>query len=415
MQFLKAHLTKALVATLIVLIVSANLAQSSDVRTEEQQVDSRLTAASSRFSFKLYEQILKQRSDKNTFVSPASVMLALAMTYNGADGTTRQAMARALEVDGMSLEEVNRAFADLKSALTPTDPKIQIKIANSLWTRKGFTLKPAFVERNKQHYSAEIATLDFSNPTAATAINSWVNKNTEGKIEKIVEQVSNDDVLFLINAIYFKGQWKFEFKKENTKPDAFRVPGGEPRQVPMMSQSGSYLYYKGNIFQSVALPYGNSGKVSMYLFLPDEQTTLDQFEKNLTAQNWDTWMRSFGVAPGDLMLPRFKVEWESALNEALVAAGMAEAFDPARANFSQMAPISPTHNLFISEVKHKSVCEVNEEGTVAAAATSVRITVTSAQPPQEKFVMKVDRPFFFAIRDNETGVLLFMGSVTNPG
>jgi len=415
MQFLNAHLTKALVATLIVLIVSANLAQSSDVRTEEQQVDSRLTAASSRFSFKLYEQILKQRSDKNTFVSPASVMLALAMTYNGADGTTRQAMARALEVDGMSLEEVNRAFADLKSALTPTDPKIQIKIANSLWTRKGFTLKPAFVERNKQHYSAEIATLDFSNPTAATAINSWVNKNTEGKIEKIVEQVSNDDVLFLINAIYFKGQWKFEFKKENTKPDAFRVPGGEPRQVPMMSQSGSYLYYKGNIFQSVALPYGNSGKVSMYLFLPDEQTTLDQFEKNLTAQNWDTWMRSFGVAPGDLMLPRFKVEWESALNEALVAAGMAEAFDPARANFSQMAPISPTHNLFISEVKHKSVCEVNEEGTVAAAATSVRITVTSAQPPQEKFVMKVDRPFFFAIRDNETGVLLFMGSVTNPG
>src|SRR5688572_12211318 len=415
MQFLSAHLTKALVATLIVLIVSANLAQSSDVRTEEQQVDSRLTAASSRFSFKLYEQILKQRSDKNTFVSPASVMLALAMTYNGADGTTRQAMARALEVEGMSLEEVNRAFADLKSALTPTDPKIQIKIANSLWTRKGFTLKPAFVERNKQHYSAEIATLDFSNPTAATAINSWVNKNTEGKIEKIVEQVSNDDVLFLINAIYFKGQWKFEFKKENTKPDAFRVPGGEPRQVPMMSQSGSYLYYKGNNFQSVALPYGNSGKVSMYLFLPDEQTTLDQFEKNLTAQNWDTWMRSFGVAPGDLMLPRFKVEWESALNEALVAAGMAEAFDPARANFSQMAPISPTHNLFISEVKHKSVCEVNEEGTVAAAATSVRITVTSAQPPQEKFVMKVDRPFFFAIRDNETGVLLFMGSVTNPG
>jgi serpin B len=414
MKYFKAHFTKALVGSLVALIVSSNLALSSDIPTKEQQVDNRLTAASSRFSFRLYEQILKQRTEKNTFVSPASVMLALAMTYNGADGTTRQAMARALEIEGMSLEEVNRAFADLKSALSPADPKIQIKIANSLWAKKGFTLKPAFIERNKQHYAAEIATLDFSDPAATTTINSWVNKNTEGKIEKIVEQIKPEDVLFLINAIYFKGQWKFEFKKENTKPDAFRVPGGEPKQVPMMSQSGSYLYYKGNNFQSVMLPYGDTGRVSMYLFLPDEQTNLDQFEQNLTPENWDTWMRSYGLAPGDLMLPRFKIEWESELNNALKALGMAEAFD-GRANFSQMASIPSGKSLYISEVKHKSWCEVNEEGTVAAAVTSVRIGVTSAQPPQEKFYMKVDRPFFFAIRDHQTGVLLFMGSVTNPG
>ena len=179
----------------------------------------------------------------------------------------------------------------------------------------------------------------------------------------------------------------------------------------MMSQSGTYLYYKGQGFQAVALPYGQ-GSVSMYVFLPDEQSSLDQFEQDLTPEKWDTWMRSFRVAPGDLKLPRFKVEWGSQLNRALSALGMEEAFD-GRANFSQMAEMKSVNQLYISEVRHKSLCEVNEEGTVAAAVTSVGMGVGSAAPPP--FSMKVDRPFFFAIRDNRTGVMLFMGSVRNPG
>ena len=179
----------------------------------------------------------------------------------------------------------------------------------------------------------------------------------------------------------------------------------------MMSQSGSYLYFKGKDFQSVALPYGKGG-VSMYVFLPDEQRGLDQFERDLTSDNWDTWMKSFRVTPGDLMLPRFKVEWEFRLNDVLKALGMEEAFDD-RANFSLMAKLTSGNTLYISEVKHKALCEVNEQGTVAAAVTSVTMGVTSAPP--ERFSMKVDRPFFFAIRDNVTGVILFMGSVTNPG
>ena len=397
---------KALVASVLALIVYSNVALTSGQ-------DTRLTAASSRFSFKLYDQLVKRRTGGNTFVSPASVMLALAMTYNGAGGTTRQAMARTLEIEGMSLDDVNRAFADLKSALAPDDPKVQLKIANSLWVRNGFALNPAFVDRNKQSYAAEIASLNFRDPAAPKTINSWVSKNTNGKIEKIVDQINPDEVLFLINAIYFKGQWQFEFKKEDTKPDVFRLAGGQQKEVPMMSQSGKYFYYKGKDFQSIALPYG-TGKVSMYIFLPDEQKSLDQFEKDLTPANWDTWMNSFQLTPGDLMLPRFKVEWESGLNETLKALGMAEAFDPVRADFSQMAKVGPGNRLFISEVKHKSWCEVNEEGTVAAAVTSVGVGVTSVQVPREKFVMKVDRPFFFAIRDNRTGVVLFMGSVTNP-
>lgn len=404
----KVHSKKVFVTCVIALIVCSNLfGARGPSKGSEKQVDNRLTAASTRFAFKFYERI---RGNNNTFVSPASVMLALAMTYNGADGKTRDGMARALEVEGMSLEDVNRGFADLKSALVSTDPKIQLNIANSLWARNGFEFNPAFVERNKQHYAAEIASLNFSDPAATNTINSWVSKNTAGKIDKIIEQIKDGDILFLINAIYFKGQWQFEFKKENTKPDVFRLAAGQQKQLPMMSQSRSFFYYKGKDFQSVALPYGKGG-VSMYIFLPDELRSLKQFEQDLTPENWDGWMQSFRVQPGDLKLPRFKVEWESNLNDALKALGMEEAFDSQRANFSQMAKTA--NPLFISEVKHKAVCEVNEEGTVAAAVTSVTMGIASAPPPP--FSMKVDRPFFFAIRDNQTGVILFMGSVTNPG
>ena len=399
---------KSIIASLIAVIMCSNMALTS------QNNDDRLQAATSRFAFKLYGQIKKQPAGQNTFVSPASVMLALAMTYNGADGTTRQAMARTLELEGMSLDEVNRAFADLKSALKPTDSKVELKIANSLWARNGFVLKPEFIKRNKDYFQAEIASLNFADPAATKTINSWVSKNTEGKIDKILDRIDPSEVLFLINAIYFKGEWQFEFEKKDTKPDTFRLPGGERKEVPMMSQSRDFFYYKGKDFQSVSLPYG-TGSVSMYIFLPDEQTSLDQFERNLTPENWETWMNSFQPAPGDLKLPRFKVEWESSLNETLKAIGMAEAFDPQRANLSQIAAVSAGQNLDISEVKHKAWAEVNEEGTVAAAATSVGVALTSVQVPREKFVMKVDRPFFFAIRDNRTKVVLFMGSVANPG
>ena len=421
---IKAFSKKPLVAGCIALILWTNLAltgnngnvarRRAESNASVKTVDERLHAATTKFAFKLYDQIIKKSTGTNRFLSPASVMLALAMTYNGADGTTRQAMARALEIEDMSLDEVNRAFANLKSTLHPTDPKIQLKIANSLWIRNGFVVKPAFIARNKDFYEAETVSLNFADPAAADNINSWVNKNTEGKIKKIVDQISPDVFLFLINAIYFKGQWKVEFKKQNTKPDVFRLPGGERKEVPMMSQSESYFYYKGKDFQSVALPYGQ-GSVSMYVFLPDEQIDLNQFEQNLTAENWETWMKSFQFTPGDLMLPRFKVEWELTLNEVLKDLGMAEAFDPQRADFSQIAELNAGNKLYISEVKHKSWAEVNEEGTEAAAVTSVGIGLTSVRKPPEKFFMKVDRPFFFAIRDNQTGVVLFMGSLANPG
>ncbi|MBI1926767.1 serpin family protein [Candidatus Poribacteria bacterium] len=308
----------------------------------------------------------------------------------------------------MTLSEVNPAYAQLRNRLQTADPKAERVIANSLWARQGMEFKPDFLDRNRQFFGAEIASLNFSDPKATATINGWVEANTKGKIQKIVQQIDPMTVMFLINAVYFKGTWKIEFDKSKTRERGFHLPNGKEKPVPMMSQSGNYLYYRGEGFQTVSLPYGE-GQMSMYLFLPDLDSALDAFLSRLNAENFERWVSQLGKMKGEVLLPRFKLEYEASLNDALKALGMEVAFAPDRANFSGMRPIPP--NLFIQQVKHKTFVDVNEAGTEAAAVTSVQIGITSVQ---EKFSFVVDRPFFFAIRENQTGTVLFMGMVTEP-
>ena len=417
---------RAFLAAFIALVVFSNVALNNkgaarrpmipQQRTGEgvmKKFDQSLVPATSRFAFKLYNQLLKQDANKNVFVSPSSVIFALAMTYNGAEGKTRQAMARTLEIEGVGLNEVNSALADLQRTLSKADPKVQLKIANSLWAKKGITLKTDFIERSKQHYAAEVTTLDFDDPSAPMTINAWVRGKTDNMIDKLLDRISPDTILFLINAIYFKGQWTTEFDKGKTKEDDFQLPDARQKKVQMMSQSGRYMYFADKDFQAVSLPYG-TGRASMYVFLPDKRLTVDDFERKLTFENWDSWMKSFRMVPGEIKLPRFKVEYETDLKDTLKALGMAEAFDPGLADFSGLADVNLGARICLSRVKHKTFAEVNEEGTKAAAVTSVEAVLTSVQIPQQPFVMKVDRPFFFAIRDNSTGTLLFMGSIVDP-
>ena len=381
-------------------------------KTTSDTVDSRLISANTTFGFKLFAEVAKQDVGKNVFVSPASVALALAMTYNGAVGETKQGMERALETRGMSHLELNRAYSQLKAALESADPKVQLNIANSLWGKKGISFNPDFLQRNKQYYSAEVTTLDFGDPGAPATINSWVADKTKGKIDKIVDQIDARAILFLINAIYFKGTWTAEFDKAKTKNEQFTTVAGKPKQHPMMHQSGDYNYYEDKGFQSISIPYGG-GRVSMYIFLPTANVSLSAFQASLTAANWDAWMKRFAKTKGEIAVPRFKVEYEVGLNEALIALGMGTAFDPDRADFSGI--VQGPDKAFISRVKHKTFAEVNEEGTEAAAVTSVEMRTTSAMQPREKtFRMIVDRPFFCAIRDNKTGTLLFMGAINDP-
>lgn len=421
---------RALVAvTLLCLLGCSSVSQSSVANNnqpsdkkgetmEEQKdkpandkVDPRLASANTDFGFKLFAEIARQGAGKNVFISPSSIVLCLAMAYNGAEGETKQAMARALEAQGMTLEELNRAYAGLKAALENPDPKVQLLIANSLWARKGIKLNPEFIKRAKQFYEAQVTELDFDDPASVATINRWVSDNTKAKIDKIIDSIERDTILFLINAIYFKGKWANEFAKERTKEDAFHPESGPERRAQMMSQSGSYRYYEAKNFQAVSLPYGG-GRVSMYIFLPAKGATLAEFQKGLTAANWQSWMQEFAESEGDVTLPRFRVEYEVTLNDALKALGMEVAFDASRANFTGM--LQGGQNAYISKVKHKTFVEVNEEGTEAAAVTSTEMRATSAMRPRQRFRMVVDHPFFCAIRDNTTGTVLFMGSITEP-
>lgn len=377
---------------------------SSPLGNPEQKI----VAANTKFGFKLFSEILKQQQGKNIFISPSSIAMALAMTYNGASGSTQKVMAQALELKGLSLQQINAAYAQLKNLFVSPDSNVKLNVANSLWADKNIRFNPDFIQRNQNFYRAKVTNLNFKDPGVPQTINGWVKENTQGKIDQIIDQINPNEVLLLINAIYFKGSWSQEFDPTKTQDSAFNLTSGQQKMHPMMSQNGKYRYYETEQFQSVSLPYGEDGRISFYVFLPKENSNLQAFYQNLNAQNWEKWMTQFQKREGSIRLPRFKTEYDITLNKTLSALGMGEAFTE-RANFSAMG-----NNLAISEVKHKTFVEVNEEGTEAAATTSVGVMKVSASLESSPFKMVVNRPFFYAIRDNKTGSLLFMGSIIEP-
>jgi serpin B len=370
------------------------------------QLDTRLVSANTSFGFKLFEKLLERSTGENIFISPTSIAMALEMTYNGARGGTQKAMAETLELQGMSLEAVNQANTDLTAALESLGD-IQLDIANSLWADKRTTFEPDFIKRNKDFYQAALRSLDFGDPVAsAAAINKWVDEETRGKIREMVEdsEVGMDVVLFLINAVYFKGSWTVKFDEQYTGERDFTLLDGSKKKVPMMmTKSNRFGRYQGDGFQAVSLPYGDE-KVSMYIFLPDRDLSLEEFHKRLSAESWANWMSRFQKEETTVILPRFKLECEANLNKALKELGMGVAFSSRDADFTGMC----TGRCWIDKVKHKTFVEVNEEGTEAAAATVVKMKRGGPAP------VRVDRPFFCAIRDDTTGAVLFMGCVVEP-
>ncbi len=372
-------------------------------------VNPKLVSANIHFGLKLFSEIQKRDRSKNIFISPASIAIALAMAYNGANGETQQAMARAMGVQGMGLPEFNQANAELKDLLQNPDPQVQLAIANSLWSRQGIPFKPEFLQRNRQFYQAKVSELDFNNPSSVATINNWVSQSTRGKIDTIVDSLAPEDVMLLINAIYFKGNWTRPFDPKATVQNTFHLLNNRQKQHPMMTQQGEYRYYENGQFQAVSLPYGANQRMSMIILLPRPSVGLSDLSQTLTSENSLTWMNELRSRPGSIQIPRFKLEYNTELTQALSALGMAEAFS-GRANFSGLSQV-PTK---IDQVKHKTFVEVNEEGTEAAAVTSIGIRATSAIMPQEPFKLVVDRPFLCAIRDNNTGSILFLGAIVDP-
>lgn len=372
-------------------------------------IDDRLVGGNARFAFALFAKTCGAGETKNLFISPLSVSVALAMTYNGAGGKTAGEMADVLGFNDMALTELNASMCDLTTVLETADSAVQLTVANSLWSRKGYEFLPDFIERTETFYEAEITSLDFADPGGPGVINGWVNRSTRGLIEKIVDAIHPDARLFLVNAIYFKGRWQAEFDPSLTRDHPFYLAGGEEQPQPMMTRAGSFRYAEDAGVQVVRLPYG-SGRMGMYVFLPGIADGLAGFLKGLDDRVFAEWMSKLATKQGDVTIPRFKIEYECGLVPALKALGMREAFAGGAADFSGMS----RGDLFISEVKHKAVVDVNEEGTEAAAVTSVEMRVTSVEAPKDRFTFVADRPFFFVIRDDETGSIVFMGAVYDP-
>ncbi|MDE0016444.1 MAG: serpin family protein [Candidatus Poribacteria bacterium] len=374
-------------------------------------IDTNVVTANTQFGFDLFNEIRKSEEDKNIFISPLSISIALAMTLNGASGETEQAMTNTLHLQQLDSEAINPGYAGLRQALQVADPKVILTIANSLWARQDVPFKQDFLQRNTQFFGAEVSTLDFTDPNTLPTINQWVNTNTNGKITKILDEINLDMVLFLINAIYFKGTWQTEFDPSRTRDGTFYLATGDEKQIPMMTRTGDYPYYENYEakFQAISLPYGD-GRMSMYIFLPYPESDINTFLEDLNTENWENWVSQLRVEEVFLSMPKFKLEYEKTLNNPLQSLGMDIAFAPGLADFSQMADLEALgKNLYIGEVLHKAVVEVNEEGTEATAVTSVGIRATSAPP-----TFMANRPFFFAIRDNQTKTVLFMGTVVDP-
>jgi len=393
-------------ALVLLLCIGSTQCASTTVSARElTEAEKALVESDNSFGFKLFQNIAAAEKDKNVFISPLSVSMALGMTLNGAAGSTREAMETTLELSGLTMQEINESYQSLIELLTGLDPKVIFQIANSIWYRQELSFEQDFIDLNKIYFDADVTGLDFGDPDAANVINRWVDDNTNGKIEEIVDAEDLAvDVMFLINAIYFKGTWTYEFDPASTRDDLFNLPDGSQKACKMMMQEGDFQYFEDSDFQAVDLPYGD-GDFSMTIFLPHPQKDVDSLVAELDQDNWNQWIGSFSEEELMLEFPKFKLEYELNLNEALEALGMGIAFTPAEADFTRMRK---SGGLWIDEVKHKTFVEVNEQGTEAAAVTSAGMTEFC--PPS----MRVDRPFIFVIREHHSETILFMGKIVEP-
>ncbi|MCD4670420.1 MAG: serpin family protein [Actinomycetia bacterium] len=381
------------------------------VSTEESDemadnVSRELIGANNKFAFDIFRELLAEDKGKNIFISPFSITTALAMAYNGAETDTKDAMAEVLGFSGRDLDDLNSNFSQLLVIIQSADPDIELDIANSVWKRSGFEVEEDYLDRVEQYYYSTVQDLDFSRSDAPDIINKWIEDATRGKIDKMINEIDAMVMMYLINAIYFKGDWTYPFDEELTRTDDFYLEDGSTVDVEMMGNYGDYKYSGDGDIEAVRLPYGRD-MVSMYIMLPAEGTGLDWAIEEITGDSWIGFIDSFAERELNLRMPRFEIEYGiKDLLPPLTRLGMGIAFTD-RADFGGMHP-----DLYISRVDHKAVIEVNEKGSEAAAVTVIEMKITSA--PAEPIEFTADRPFFFVISDDRTGTILFMGKVANP-
>lgn len=364
-----------------------------------------IATAANRFAFDLLATIQADTPDSTIFLSPLSATMALGMTMNGASGETFAEMRSALGFGPGTQAELNAGYRGLLDLLTGLDTRTELQVANAIWADPGVPFLPAFFEAGRTWFDAEVRNGAFSDPATLAAVNAWVREKTRTRIPKILDAFEADTRMVLLNAVYFKGRWREAFKPSATRPAEFRGVTGAA-SVPTMHLEATMRYAADPAYQAVELLYGNGG-FAMTIVVPREGLSPRELEVARDAAAWAAMVGRLAEAKVNLALPRFRIEFKRDLDADLKAMGMVRAFDRERADFANL--VAPPLQAWITKVTQKTFVEVNEEGTEAAAVTSVQVGVTSAPVVQQ---VRVDRPFLVAIRERFSGTILFLGQVT---
>ncbi len=396
------------------LVSGCSVSTGPDAGTQQTKLDAlprtlttaekNLVSSTNDFSFALFRQLSAANKDSNVFVSPLSASMALGMTLNGAAGTTYDQMKSALGYGASTDADINASYKSLIALLRGLDATTDVRIANSIWYRNGFPFTQSFLDAGKTWFDAQISALDFANSPASTkTINDWVSSATNGKIPSIVDKIEPQNVMFLINAIYFKGAWRDKFDPAETRDTAFYgVAGSQPTR--MMHRHGSVSLMSTTDFMAADLPYGN-GAYTMTVIVPQQGKSLDVIAASLRTDTWTSWTTQFHDVTTSVWIPKLKLEWTRDLNDDLKVLGMRDAFIAGGADFTRMSTSAGTQ-LYIEKVKQKTFVDINEEGTEAAAVTSVGVGVTSLPPS-----LRADKPYIFVIRERLSGTVIFMGKI----
>ena len=366
--------------------------------------------SSNDFGIELFTKVTAEE-DKNLMLSPLSASTALTMLLNGCGGDTYSQLQGTLKYPaGMNISEINEAYKSLVSQLLVIDPKVQLALANAIFYRNGFSVKPPFLATMSNDYKATVKGLDFAAPSSLTTINKWASDNTNGKIPEVLSEISEYAVMFIMNALYFNGDWSYQFDKSLTDELLFHPDGGITTDVTTMKGEVGAKVAWGNDFRAIEMPYGQTN-FTMVVIVPDE--TLSALYPSFTYQVWDKLTSDLDAHPEFgktiVTMPKFKFSYEKYLNDQLMSMGMIDAFSDFRADLSGISD----NQIYVDFVKQNTFVEVDEEGTEAAAVTTIGINLTSVGDPQpNQFI--IDKSFIFAIRERTTNTLLFIGQVINP-
>ncbi|MCE6990654.1 serpin family protein [Dyadobacter sp. CY323] len=407
MKILKQSFFLPLIATLVFWSCTDDKNVGPDIEVNPVEIPANVSSGTTSFAFNLLHNLQQtQPSEENLFVSPLSLHIALGMLLNGAEKETEAEILKTLQMEGITMADLNSAYQTLINDLPVADSKVSLGLANSMWYRTGFQVENNFQGVLKNSFNSEITGLPFDN-AAKDRINQWASDKTSGKIQKVLDKISPDQVMFLLNALYFKGDWKAKFDSKLTVDTPFTLEKGGSKTVKMMNVKSVFKIAADNKFSIVQLPY-SSGQFNMTLIIPHDGATIDEALSTLTAAKWNELTGRLSEKTVTVGLPRFKLDYSIKLNETLKKMGIQKAFSDA----ADLGRISKSPGLFVDFVKQDTYLGIDEQGTEAAAVTTIGIGLTSAGPQEPRFIC--DRPFGLIISESTSNTLLFLGRIKNP-